>query len=127
MAATIIQRNFRKFLAVRYKELCPNNYDDQDYINLEKVSNIPRRLLVSVDGTGYNALSLLNWFCCKQIDPVTRKPVDDTVPTECAAKILEFIKHDRIFKKNKGHFKIRKRYTRVVDKCVNITIGRPVR
>jgi len=84
-----------------HSEECPNNYDDHDYINLEKVSHIPKKLLVSMDGTGYNALSLLGWFCCKQVDPVTRKPIDDTVPTECAAKILGFIStshhHDNMF------------------------------
>jgi len=105
------------------KEECPNNYDDHDYINLEKVSHIPKKLLVSMDGTGYNALSLLGWFCCKQVDPVTRKPIDDTVPTECAAKILGFIKNDGVFKKKKGHFKRRKKYTDVIKKCVKITLG----
>jgi hypothetical protein len=119
MSATIIQRGFRRYLAVRYRSLCPNNYDDHDYINLEKVSTIPQKLLVTMDGTGYNALSLLGWFCCKQVDPLTRQKVDDTVPTECAAKILEFIRTDRMFKRKKKHFQTRKKYIDVVDKCVN--------
>ena len=122
-SATIIQKRFRWYLENRYKEECPNNYDDHDYINLEKVSHIPKKLLVSMDGTGYNALSLLGWFCCKQVDPVTRKPIDDTVPTECAAKILGFIKNDGVFKKKKGHFKRRKKYADVIKKCVKITLG----
>ena len=62
-SATVIQTHFRKFMVNRYRNICPNNYDDTDYINLEKVSNIPKNLLVSIDGTGYNALSLLGWFC----------------------------------------------------------------
>lgn len=125
-SATIIQKRFRKFLDVRYKDVCPNNYDDTDYIDFEKVSNIPSTLLVSMGGTGYNALSLLGWFCCKQVNPVTREPVDDTVPTECAAKILQFIKNDIVFKKKKGHFKRRRGYTGVIDKCVKITMEREV-
>lgn len=121
-SATIIQKHFRRFLELRYRHICPNNYDDHDYINLEKVSNIPRKLMVTIGGTGYNALGLLNWFCCKQVDPVTREPIDDVVPTECAAKILEFIKNDVTLKKKKGHFKRRKKYTDTIKKCVKVSL-----
>ena len=117
-SASMIQKRFREFLEIRYKKSCPNNFDDHDYINLEKVSSIPKNLLVSMDGTGYNALSLLGWFCCKMVDPVTREPVDEKVPIECAAKILDFIKNDRVLKKKKGHFKRRRAYTEVIDRCV---------
>lgn len=122
-SASTIQKCFRRFLEQRYKDICPNNYDDHDYINLDKVSNIPRKLMVTINGTGYNALGLLNWFCCKQIDPVTRKPIDDSVPTECAAKILEFIKNDITLKRKKEHFKRRRKYTETINKCINVSLG----
>lgn len=117
-SAVIIQTHFRIFLSKRYKDICPNNYDDSDYINLEKVSNIPKNLLVTIDGTGYNALSLLGWFCCKQVDPLTRKPICDKIPTECAAKILSFMKNDHTLKKKKGHFKLRKTYREAIQKSI---------
>ena len=79
--------------------------------------------MVTINGTGYNALGLLNWFCCKQIDPVTRKPIDDSVPTECAAKILEFIKNDITLNRKKGHFKRRRKYTEVINKRVHVSMG----
>ncbi len=117
-SAAVIQRGFRAYLAGRYANVCPNNFDDADYINMERVSNIPRGLLVSIDGTGYNALSLLRWFCCKQVNPVTREPVDDAVPTECAAKILRFIGNDRSLRRKRGHFKKRAEFTSVLDEFV---------
>lgn len=124
-SASTIQKCVRRFLEQRYRHICPNNYDDHDYINLDKVSNIPHRLMITIGGTGYNALGLLNWFCCKQVDPVTRKPIEDSVPIECAAKILEFIKSDITFKKNKGHFKLRRKYTEAINKCVIVSSKTP--
>ena len=121
-SASIIQKGFREFLSVRYKKTCPNNYNDTDYIDFEKVSSIPRTLLVPINGTGYNALSLLGWFCCKQVDPITRKPLDDAVPLECAAKILRFMKEDRTFKKRRGHFKTRKEFLKVLQSNKTLTL-----
>lgn len=123
-AAIIIQKRFREYITLRYKDTCPNNYDDCDYIDFEKVSTIPRNLIVSIDGTGYNAQSLLGWFCCKQVDPVTRKKIDDNVPTECAAKILHFIKTDHSLKRKKGHFKRYREYSGVIKKCARVTLAR---
>lgn len=120
-SASTIQRCFRGFMEGRYRDTCPNNYDDNDYINLEKVSNIPRSLMVTIDGTGYNALGLLGWFGCKQVNPVTREPVDDSVPAECVEKIRGFIKNDITFKKNKGHFKLRRKYMEAINKCISVS------
>lgn len=123
-AAIIIQKRFRDYIKIRYKEKCPNNYDDCDYIDFEKVSTIPRDLIVSIDGTGYNAKSLLGWFCCKQVDPVTRKKVDDDIPTECAAKILHFMKNDHSLKRKGGHFKRYREFSSIIKKCGKVTLAR---
>lgn len=99
-------------------KLAPKNYDDYDYIDMEKISSIPKGLLVSIDGTGYNALSLLKWFSCSQVDPVTRKRVGDEIPMECTIKILVFMERDHIFRKKKGNFFSRRPYMNVLMACM---------
>jgi hypothetical protein len=117
MAALKIQTVFREYIKLRYKEKAPKNYDDFDYIDMEKVSSIPKGLLVSINGTGYNSLSLLKWFTVSKIDPVTRKEIKDDIPIECAMKVIHFLENDQIFRKKKGHFSNRRQYHSVLMSC----------
>lgn len=117
MAALKIQTVFREYINLRYREKAPKNYDDFDYIDMEKVSSIPKGLLISINGTGYNSLSLLKWFTISKIDPVTRKEIEDDVPIECAMKVINFLENDNIFRKKKGNFSNRRPYHSVLMSC----------
>ena len=118
ISATKIQKMFRSYMVYRYMKLAPTNYSDCDYIDMEKISSIPKGLLVSINGTGYNAVSLLKWFSCSQIDPVTRKRVGDEVPVECAVKLIYFMENDHLFRKRKGHFSNYRSYIKVLMACM---------
>lgn len=115
--ATKIQKVFRSYMISRYKKKAPKNYDDYDYIDMELVSSIPKGLLISINGTGYNSLSLLKWFSITQIDPVTRIKVEDEIPIACALNVIHFLEHDHIFKKRKGNFSNRRKYQKVLLSC----------
>jgi len=113
-SAIKIQKAFRLFLTLRYKELAHVNYDDMDYIDMEPVSLIPKGLLISLEGTGYNALSLLSWLKTKNSNPVTREPLQDMIPFNCIDQLEKFKDQTRYLSKGKGYYAHKRQYIKVL-------------
>lgn len=111
-----IQRFFRSFLKRRYIHKVPNNYDDVDNIDMEEVYMIPKYLLISLDGTGYNALSLLKWLSKNDKDPVRRVQVDYIIPCNCIDGIELYKNKTKFITKKSGYFKNRRKCSKIIEK-----------
>lgn len=112
LCATIIQRKFRAYMKRRYRTVC-KNFDDDDCIELVAVSEIPKGLLMVVNGIAYSATGLAQWTMQSNLDPLTRDILPDGTHKECVSKIQKFLYSKTygqrgFFRKTRPHRKLLK-------------------
>ena len=126
-SAIKIQRIFRNFIKERYKIIAPKNYLDVDYIDMDDVNMIPRGLITCIDGTAYNALSLLTWLSTNNTNPLTREKIDEMTPFICLDQISNFVENSRntsrkrYYSKYKKHLNVLNKFKR--KQCIKLKIA----
>lgn len=119
-SAVVIQRSFRKFLGCRYDNLCLNSRDDE-CIMLSPVSNIPRGVLVVVDGMAFDSRHLLCWMTKSNSHPLTRDSLSDEVKKLCVDKAVLFLTlEQKRISNRKGYFSRKRILKRTLDRHVDL-------
>lgn len=107
MAAIIIQRNYRKYLNNRYKNL--KNYDDKDLITLSSIKLIPKESLLVINKRGCDGPNLIKWINSfnaesTPVHPYYRTKFNNTEMKKIIKFGMVYIKNLRISKDDREDF-----------------------
>jgi len=110
-----IQRCFRRFIDIRYADVC-SNYKDDDCIMLDPIKMIPRDVLIVMNDIGFDCRHLLSWIKKSNSHPLTRGPILDSDKKSCFDRVINFLENE--IKRNsnrKGFFSRKKILKRTLE------------